>query len=134
MNLLNNFFKKLNNPVPAFVQTKLEKDGSNEPTLNSKPKTTFRDVAGLEEIRLRPGIESNDLNTKANNAIKFLKKGDKVKVELRFRGRELGHKDIGKEVMLKFIEIVKEFGEPVKAPAFEGNNMVVIIDPKKTNK
>ena len=67
-------------------------------------------------------------------AIKFLKKGDKVKVELRFRGRELGHKDIGKEVMLKFIEIVKEFGEPVKAPAFEGNNMVVIIDPKKTNK
>ena len=41
MNLLNNFFKKLNNPVPAFVQTKLEKDGSNEPTLNSKPKTTF---------------------------------------------------------------------------------------------
>ena len=51
MNLLNNFFKKLNNPVPAFVQTKLEKDGSNEPTLNSKPKTTFRDVAGLEEIK-----------------------------------------------------------------------------------
>ena len=48
----------------------------------------------VKEIRLRPGIESNDLNTKANNAIKFLKKGDKVKVELRFRGRELGHKDI----------------------------------------
>ena len=85
----------------------------------------------VKEIRLRPGIESNDLNTKANNAIKFLKKGDKVKVELRFRGRELGHKDIGKEVMIKFIDIVKEFGEPTKAPAFEGNNMVVIIDPKK---
>lgn len=85
----------------------------------------------LKEIRLRPGIEENDLNTKANNAIKFLKKGDKVKVELRFRGRELGHKDIGKQVMLKFIDVVKEFGEPTKAPAFEGNNMVVIIDPKK---
>ena len=85
----------------------------------------------VKEIRLRPGIEANDLNTKANNAIKFLKKGDKVKVELRFRGRELGHKDIGKEVMLKFIDIVKEFGEPTKAPAFEGNSMVVIIDPKK---
>nr|WP_330362570.1 translation initiation factor IF-3 [[Clostridium] dakarense] len=85
----------------------------------------------VKEVRLRPGIETNDLNTKANNAIKFLKKGDKVKVELRFRGRELGHKDIGKEVMLKFIDIVKEFGEPAKAPKFEGNNMVVIIDPKK---
>jgi len=88
-------------------------------------------VVSLKEVRLRPGIEANDLNTKANNAIKFLKKGDKVKVELRFRGRELGHKDIGKAVMLKFIDIVKEFGEPTKAPAFEGNNMVVIIDPKK---
>ena len=85
----------------------------------------------VKEVSLRPGIEQNDLNTKANNAIKFLKKGDKVKVELRFRGRELGHKDIGKEVMLKFLDIIKEFGEPTKAPAFEGNNMVVIIDPKK---
>ena len=85
----------------------------------------------VKEVRLRPGIEQNDLNTKANNAIKFLKKGDKVKVELRFRGRELGHKDIGKEVMLKFLDIIKEFGEPTKAPAFEGNNMVVMIDPKK---
>lgn len=88
-------------------------------------------VINIKEVRLRPGIEENDLNTKANNAIKFLKKGDKVKVELRFRGRELGHKHIGKEVMLKFIDIVKEFGEPTKAPAFEGNNMVVMIDPKK---
>ena len=88
-------------------------------------------VINIKEVRLRPGIEANDLNTKANQAIKFLKKGDKVKVELRFRGRELGHKDIGKEVMLKFIDIVKEFGEPTKAPAFEGNNMVVMIDPKK---
>ena len=88
-------------------------------------------IVTVKEVRLRPGIEQNDLNTKANNAIKFLKKGDKVKVELRFRGRELGHKDLGKKVMLEFIELVKEFGEPTKAPAFEGNNMVVIIDPKK---
>lgn len=87
-------------------------------------------IVTVKEVRLRPGIEQNDLNTKANNAIKFLKKGDKVKVELRFRGRELGHKDLGKKVMLEFIELVKEFGEPTKAPAFEGNNMVVMIDPK----
>src|SRR3712207_1052581 len=76
-------------------------------------------IVTVKEVRLRPGIEQNDLNTKANNAIKFLKKGDKVKVELRFRGRELGHKDLGKKVMLEFIELVKEFGEPTKAPAFE---------------
>lgn len=88
-------------------------------------------VVVVKEVRLRPGIGDNDLKTKSNNAIKFLQKGDKVKVVLRFRGRELGHKDIGKEVMMKFIELVSEFGEPNKAPKFEGNNMVVIIDPKK---
>ena len=52
-------------------------------------------VVVVKEVRLRPGIGDNDLKTKSNNAIKFLQKGDKVKVELRFRGRELGHKDIG---------------------------------------
>ena len=88
-------------------------------------------VVTVKEVRLRPGLEKNDLNTNANQAMKFLKKGDKVKVELRFRGRELGHKDLGKQVMLEFIDLVKEFGEPTKAPAFEGNNMVVMIDPKK---
>ena len=102
-----------------------------EQSRKEKESKKKQKVVNIKEVRLRPGIEANDLNTKANQAIKFLKKGDKVKVELRFRGRELGHKDIGKEVMLKFIDIVKEFGEPTKAPAFEGNNMVVMIDPKK---
>ena len=95
-----------------------------EQSRKEKESKKKQKVVNIKEVRLRPGIE-------ANQAIKFLKKGDKVKVELRFRGRELGHKDIGKEVMLKFIDIVKEFGEPTKAPAFEGNNMVVMIDPKK---
>ena len=102
-----------------------------EQSRKEKESKKKQKVVNIKEVRLRPGIEANDLNTKANQAIKFLKKGDKVKVELRFRGRELGHKDIGKEVMLKFIDIVKEFGEPTKAPAFEGNNMVVMIDPNK---
>ena len=102
-----------------------------EQSRKEKESKKKQKVVNIKEVRLRPGIEANDLNTKANQAIKFLKKGDKVKVELRFRGRELGHKDIGKEVMLKFIDIVKEFREPTKAPAFEGNNMVVMIDPKK---
>ena len=102
-----------------------------EQSRKEKESKKKQKVVNIKEVRLRPGIEANDLNTKANQAIKFLKKGDKVKVELRFRGTELGHKDIGKEVMLKFIDIVKEFGEPTKAPAFEGNNMVVMIDPKK---
>lgn len=102
-----------------------------EQSRKEKESKKKQKVVTVKEVRLRPGIEENDLNTKANQAMKFLKKGDKVKVELRFRGRELGHKDLGKKVMLKFIDLVKEFGEPTKAPAFEGNNMVVMIDPKK---
>lgn len=102
-----------------------------EQSRKEKESKKKQKIVNIKEVRLRPGIEENDLNTKANQAIKFLQKGDKVKVELRFRGRELGHKDLGKQVMLKFIDIVKEFGEPAKAPAFEGNNMVVMIDPKK---
>lgn len=88
-------------------------------------------TVSVKEIRLRPGIGDHDLQTKANNAKKFLSKGDKVKVELRFRGRELGHKDIGRQVMIRFIEMLSEFGEPNKNPKFEGNNLVAIIDPKK---
>lgn len=102
-----------------------------EQSRKEKESKKKQKVVTVKEVRLRPGIEENDINTKANQAMKFLKKGDKVKVELRFRGRELGHKDLGKQVMLKFIDLVKEFGEPTKAPAFEGNNMVVMIDPKK---
>lgn len=103
-----------------YEQSRKEKEAKkNQKTINVK------------EIRLRPGIGDNDLKTKANHAIKFLKKGDKVKVELRFRGRELGHKDIGREVMMNFIGMLSEFGEPAKPPKFEGNNMVTIIDPKK---
>lgn len=88
-------------------------------------------VINVKEVRLRPVIEENDLNTKARQATNFLKKGDRVNVVMRFRGRELGHKDIGREVMNNFLEIVKEFGEPAKPPKFEGSNLVVLIDPKK---
>jgi translation initiation factor IF-3 len=102
-----------------------------EQSRKEKESKKKQKTVSLKEIRLRPGIEENDLNTKANHAIKFLQKGDKVKVELRFRGRQLGHKDIGKVVMTNFIALIEEFGTPSKAPAFEGNNMVVIIEPKK---
>lgn len=88
-------------------------------------------TVNVKEVRLRPVIEENDLNTKAKQAIKFLKKGDKVKVEMRFRGRELGHKEIGRRVMNDFLQLVNEFGEPAKPAKFEGNNLVAMIDPKK---
>lgn len=85
----------------------------------------------IKEVRLRPAIEENDLKTKSKMACKFLEGGDKVKASVRFRGRELGHKEIGFQVINKFIEMVAEHGVPDKAPKMEGNSLVVMIEPKK---
>lgn len=88
-------------------------------------------VVVVKEVRLRPSIEDHDLTTKAKMAYKFLENGDKVKVSVRFRGRELGHKEIGIEVINKFVDSLKEVGTPDRAPRLEGNTMIVMLDPKK---
>ncbi len=85
----------------------------------------------IKEVRLRPSIEEHDLSTKAKMAYKFLEGGDKVKVSVRFRGRELGHKEIGVEVIKSFVELVKDVGTPDRYPRLEGNTMIVMLDPKK---
>ncbi|MCR2045261.1 translation initiation factor IF-3 [Anaerosalibacter massiliensis] len=87
-------------------------------------------VINVKEIRLSPSIEDHDLNVKARQAIGFLKDGDKVKVSVRFRGREMGHKDMGREVLGKFTEIVSEVGAVDKKPRMEGRNMVMFLVPK----
>lgn len=88
-------------------------------------------VVVLKEVRLRPGIEDNDLRTKAKSAVKFLEAGDKVKVAVRFRGRELGHKEIGYQVINTFVELIGDAGTPDKAPKMEGNSLVLMLEPKK---
>lgn len=89
-------------------------------------------IVTIKEIRLRPGIEENDLKTKAKMASKFLSTDDKVKVSVRFRGRELGHKDLGAVVITRFVELVSEVGEAIGKPKMEGNSMTLMIEPKKT--
>ena len=84
----------------------------------------------VKEIRLGTFIEEHDLNVKANTAMKFLKDGDKVKVSLRFRGRELGHTDLGKEVMQKFAEICSEVSTIDKNPVMEGRVLTMFLVPK----
>ncbi|MDU5970086.1 MAG: translation initiation factor IF-3, partial [Finegoldia magna] len=68
-------------------------------------------VINVKEIRLSPNIEKHDLEVKANQASKFLSNENRVKVSVRFRGRELGHKDLGKEVLDKFYELTKDVGQ-----------------------
>lgn len=88
-------------------------------------------VVSIKEVRLRPVIEVHDMNTKANHAKKFLESGDKVKVAIRFRGRELGHKEIGYEVMDEFIKLLEGYGEAPVKPKFEGNSLVLMVEPLK---
>lgn len=89
-------------------------------------------IVSMKEVRLRPVIEKHDLETKANMAIKFLSAGDKVKVAVRFRGRELGHKEMGVKVIEKFMEIIQAHGTAGEAkPRLEGNTMVLMVEPVK---
>lgn len=85
----------------------------------------------IKEIRVSPSIEEHDINIKANNAKKFLKNGDKVKITVRFRGREADYSYIGEKILDNFIEILKEYGAPDKKAKLEGRNMSLIMSPKK---
>ncbi len=79
---------------------------------------------------MTPNIEDHDLNVKAKRAIEFLKDGDKVKVSVRFRGRELGHTEMVREVLINFAEITSEYGVIDKHPKMEGRNMVMYLSSK----
>lgn len=91
-------------------------------------------VTQVKEIRLSTFIEEHDLKVKANNAIKFLKEGDKVKVSLRFRGRERDYVHVGQKAMGHFAEVVSDFGSVEKAPSVEGRSMIMVLAPKSENK
>ena len=82
-------------------------------------------------MRLSPNIDSNDLNTKANMARKFLTKGDKVKVTLRFRGRELAHTDNGKAILNSFAEMLSDVAVVDKPAKFEGRSMIMFLAEKR---
>ena len=86
-------------------------------------------IATLKELKLRPGTEIHDYNFKIKNAKKFLQKGDKVKFTVRFKGREMQHVNLGKDLMNRIIEDTKEIGKVEVKPKFEGRQMIMIIHP-----
>lgn len=87
-------------------------------------------VISVKEVRLSPNIEEHDVQTKMKNANKFLSKGDRVKVSVRFRGRELAHTDVGRKILLKFADGLKEVSDMEKPPKMEGRFMVMFLAPK----
>ncbi len=86
-------------------------------------------IVSLKEIKLRPGTETHDYNFKIKNAKKFIAKGDKVKFTVRFKGREMQHTELGKELMDKIIDETKDIAKIESKPKFEGRQMVMIIQP-----
>jgi translation initiation factor IF-3 len=101
-----------------FELAKREKENrKNQKTMN------------IKEVQLSPSIDTNDFNTKCKNAIKFLKNGDKVKVTVRFRGREVSHSEIGEALLIRFAETAKEAGNMEHPPKLEGRNMTMFLVP-----
>lgn len=88
-------------------------------------------VIEVKEIRMSPNIDTNDLNTKVNAARKFLEKGDKVKITLRFRGREMAHMQNSKHILDDFAEALSEIAVVEKAPKVEGRNMTMFLAEKR---
>jgi translation initiation factor IF-3 len=85
----------------------------------------------IKEVRLSPNIETNDLNTKVNNAKKFITKGNKVKVTLRFRGREMAHMQQSKHILDDFAEMLADVATVEKAPKLEGRAMSMVLTEKR---
>jgi len=87
-------------------------------------------VINVKEIRLTPNIEEHDLAVKAKNASKILDDGDRIKVVVRFRGREIGYSEAGQNVLMKFAELIAEKSTIDKLPKIEGRNMIMFLNPK----
>lgn len=102
-----------------------------EQTRKEKEAKKKQKVIEIKEIRLSPNIDTNDLNTKTNAARKFLSKGDKVKVTLRFRGREMAHMNSSKHILDEFAENLADIAVVEKAPKVEGRSMTMFLTEKR---
>lgn len=90
-------------------------------------------VVTVKEVKLRPNIEDHDFDVKFKNAQRFLEDGDKVKVTIMFRGRELSHPELGKKVLDKMASQIKDIANIERAARLEGKNMIMILAPKPQN-
>lgn len=87
-------------------------------------------VVEIKEVRMSPGIDVGDFNTKLKNAQKFVADGNRVKVSVRFRGREMAHTEIGRELLVRFAEAIAETATLDKEPKMEGRSMSMFLSPK----
>ena len=102
-----------------------------EQTRKEKEAKKKQRTVEIKEVRLSPNIDTNDLNTKVNNAKKFISKGNKVKVTLRFRGREMAHVQQSRHILDDFAEMLSDIAVVEKAPKLEGRNMSMVLAEKR---
>lgn len=102
-----------------------------EQTRKEKEAKKKQKTIDVKEVRLSPNIDKNDLNTKINQARKFLSKGDKVKVTLRFRGRELAHVNTSKVILDEFAAALEDVAVIDRKPKFEGRSMIMFLTQKR---
>ena len=102
-----------------------------EQTRKEKEARKKQKVIEIKEIRLSPNIDTNDLNTKVNAARKFITKGDRVKVTLRFRGREMTHMNNSKHILDDFAQALSDIAVMEKAPKVEGRSMTMFLAEKR---
>lgn len=102
-----------------------------EQSKKEKESRKNQKVVLLKEVRMTPNIDEHDLNVKLKNVIKFLKEGSKVKVSVRFRGREITHQNIGQELLLKLAKSAEDQAIVERMPRLEGRHMVMILSPKQ---
>nr|WP_321512192.1 translation initiation factor IF-3 [uncultured Celeribacter sp.] len=86
-------------------------------------------IIEIKEVKFRPGTDTHDYEVKMRNVVKFLENGDKVKVTLRFRGREMAHQDLGRQLLERVAEDTKEIGKVENMPKMEGRQMIMMIGP-----
>jgi translation initiation factor IF-3 len=102
-----------------------------EQSKKEKESRKNQKVVLLKEVRMTPNIEEHDFNVKLKNVIKFLNDGSKVKVSVRFRGREITHQNIGQELLLRLATAAKEQAIVERMPRLEGRHMILILSPKQ---
>ncbi|MBU4532045.1 MAG: translation initiation factor IF-3 [Firmicutes bacterium] len=100
-----------------------------EQSKRDKESRKKQHVVSLKEVKMRPNIEDHDFDVKAKNAIRFLQDGDKVKVTLMFRGREIVHPHLGQQILRKLAEQVQDMATVERHPKLEGRNMIMILAP-----
>jgi translation initiation factor IF-3 len=88
----------------------------------------------LKEVKFRPSTEENDYQVKVRNVIRFLGEGDKAKITMRFKGREIAHQEFGMQMLERIKEDLSDYGVIEQMPKLEGRQMVMVLAPKKNNK